>query len=277
MADRWHQLYLDWEKRGRNAAQLAGHLRLCGLPEASRKLVLAIFENGLAVEGANTPRVQIEASQRRLAKLAGISAGTVSKVAARLAGGEMPVLRYGGGLYIISLARLWGLPIRKPSPLAIEKWGPAPDPPPEPAALPRASARFRPHQDQEGSFRTTQDPRNQNQAQGPVLAQDLVEALLAGGIEEQHAGQVERLGRRIIDRLAPFEARAGVESEDRLKPPMARRIAEGIACDDAEALDELESIFGWIERQASFDRSPAACLVSCAARRGWIRKQRENR
>ena len=268
MAESWRQLLLDWDKRGRNAGELAAHLRLCGLPEATRKFLVAVFSNGEKVGPRDRPQYQLEASHRKLAGLAGVAPGTISKVVKRLLGEACPLLRCGGGLYIISMARIWGLATRKPAPLASPARREPPVEPAEPAALPRASARFRPYQDQERDLTFPQDPRTKNG--DLVLAQDCVEALPGGAVWEQHAAQLDRLGSAILESLAPLEDRAGVEGDARLKLPMARRIADGMCEAGPEAREELEGILGWIAARPSYDVSPAACLVKCAKRRGWV-------
>jgi len=282
----WKQLHFDWDKAGRDDAALRRHCLLCGLQPADAALLVALNRHGETqrdtVNGSPVSRSVLRAPMRRVAELAQISAGAVHKAKRRLTGRRPELLRYfpESSTWVVSWARVWALPLL---PTPAEQWQRAeddaatrPDGPPRSAPPPAAvttseavSAHGRSRPPKKERFINLPDPRNQ---ESHTLAQCLAQSsVLAGDSDEIFNDQVDRFARRIVDRVRPIESRCHVAASDRLEFSTARRIACGV-CEspDSDVGQEFERVLGSVGRQSAFKRGPAAYLVGCAKRRGWM-------
>jgi len=282
------QVLIDWEKSSRCAAALERHCRLAGLTEGDTALLLVmnaygdVDERGVSFWHYSVRQV-VDLSERlcseyrrlgdastedgrrwlQLASQAKLTAGTVTKAIKRLgkdreAKGLLPLVLYEDSLDGVRKAKRLSVSWRRV--WALETWG--------------ASGRFQAlpaYQEQETDINLPDPEPNQVQyGTGSGGSEALGEDPL-GTLAQDHAAQVDRLAKRILKAVRHVEGRSGVREEDRLTWSAARRIADGVCCAcDSGTADELERVFGSLERQHSFRRSPAAYLTQCAIRRGWL-------
>jgi len=274
LSTEWQQLLLDWEKADRDASALDHHLRICGFQPADRKLLAAIMQEGQWVREGNAVRSELHATQRQAARMSGLSPAAVAKAAHRLAS-EPPatrVLLYDArqGVFVASWSRIWGR-----QPLAAPSFADLPTPSEGAESGVSARERSRPYQERKIYIHPpnprNQEPRTNGSAQPMrnVLAELFDDSGEAAG--RLHAQLLDRHARAIHERVRRVEERHRVEPDDRLQPSMARRIAIGISEDpESDVADDLEAVLGSLETREQFTGSPAAYLVGCAKRRGWI-------
>lgn len=284
------QLLIDWEKSGRCLASLELHCRLAGLTSTDTALLICLAALGHVDEEGNSywyfsvreasrrskllagdfrqrGDTKTEDGQRwlQLAAQATLAPGSVSKSIRRLGEarkqhGEPELVRYEEDFegdrrcwrLTVSWRRVWSLKLR------FQRFGALPPP-------------------QEKKDIYPPSPRTKNQERTRV---EDVQAGKTGraeanepfvDLQTQHAAQVDRLAKRLLNAIAAVEDRQRIPNADRLSWHAARRVAGGI-CDDPDSgtMDEVDRIFGSLARKEEFKSSPAAYFIQCAKRRGWI-------
>lgn len=278
----WKQLVIDWEKSGRDDRALSEHLRLCGLAQADRRLLVAMKQHGQWVRDGSTARSVLPVTMRKAAQLAGLSLGGLHKAKRRLV--DRGLVRYERGTFVASWSRVWGL-VPFADPLAGFDEEPAPmrpdERPVERGGSVNVHACSRPYQESKRDLSPPiPDPRNQETKNvGTSTIGAAVGELLGGGggaaaaVVDLHAACLERSARSIYTRVRRVEDRLGIPPSDQLKPPLARRIAIGISeAPDSDVADEVERVLGSIEQKPAdaWTSSPAAYLRVCAQRRRWL-------
>lgn len=278
----WRQCLFDWEKSGRDEAALAAHLRLCGLAEADRRLLVALKSHGQWV----CRRSVLQATMRKAAQLAKLSVGGTHKAKERLIKPDRPggrLMKYEDGVFVVSWSRVWGLvPLGDPlADFSEEEFAPMRTAePPEPRGAGAnvhacSRERSRPYQEPKRSLDPPNpNPRNQEpDSLGNVLGDFLGGVDAAGGVVALHEATLVRSAKSLYARVRRVEDRLGVEPAARITPSTARRIALGISEDpDSDVADEVERVLGALDakRPGELRSSPAAYLVGCAKRRRWI-------
>lgn len=302
-AQAWKQQLFDWEKTARCADVLERHLRLAGMCEADRKLVVAVHRHGQSAGDSARPRSVLRATQRVAAQQAGLSLGGLNKAKGRLE--KAGLLAYRPGMFVVSWSRVWAL-VELADPGAelddLDSDGGAAFTPVHACSRPYQEQRsidtpnpkYQPNQDaRAGSYEAqearpgTRNPRVATRGHGssaatgghgaghgePVAIGAVVCDEAAGDVQaaiaRQHAAQLDRLAERILAVVGPLEARHATPDGERLSREVARRIAGGIV-EDEDGFDEFRGIVASMRRCESFGRSPGAYFVRCAQRRRWI-------
>ena len=257
----WKQLLFDWDKADRDRGALVSHLRLCGMPEADEKLIMAIQEKGEWTRDGEIARSVLKATIRHVAKLAGLSVGGAHKAKGRLI--LRRVLTYHAGVWVLSWSRIWSLEYAPDAKTVALFQG----------AAVRACSRS--PQSQESRRQSTptssSNTNNQQEASTEEVRQYTADELAAAC--RLDVALVERIVRRILSTVRPLECRHEIDPEYILQTIDAERIAHGIlGCADGYRRNDLGAVLRSMDRKATFTSSPAAFLVRCAQRRGWLNR-----
>ena len=270
---RWKQRLFDWERANRNRLALSRHLSLCGLPEADRRVILALEAHGVWTRDGEVARSILEAPMRRVASLAELSLGGLHKAKGRLIARGLVAYHAETGTWVLSWARVWAMAIA-PDAVAIAEF--------RAAAAAGVRARSRAPQEQRKISLPTPSVQDQVQSQdqvhhqrrdSPAGVQPIsVDVADCGQAAQAFFGRQRReLAGRILAVVRPIEARCELASADRLQPVDAERIADGVLGAE-HGHHEWQGVVRSLHRKMEFTRSPGAFLVGCAQRRGWLSK-----